>query len=67
MDRLRDLGTTILLVIGSIGGFVVGGTLGLMTERGLPGLITVVGAIGGAAAGTYLAQLIAAGSPEDEP
>ena len=66
MDRFRGLPTKILLVIGSVGGFLIGGYLGLVSERGAGGLITVVGAVGGAAVGTYIAQLMAAGSPDDE-
>lgn len=61
------MSATVLLAIGSIGGFVVGGYLELLTERGVPGLITVVGAIGGAAVGTYIAQLMAAPPADDDP
>lgn len=56
----------ILLAIGSFGGLLLGGYLGYITERGVPGLITVVGAIGGAAVGTYIAQLTAAAPTDDD-
>jgi hypothetical protein len=59
--------TRALVAVGSIGGMLVGGYLGLMTERGFPGLITVVGAILGAGVGIYVAQLIAIAPSDDEP
>lgn len=65
MDRLRNIGSGLLLTIGAVAGGAVGGYLGLVTERGLAGLITVGAAIAGIAAGIYIAQLILA-APSDE-
>lgn len=67
MDRFRGAPTQLLIAILSIVGLIAGGTLGLITERGLPGIITVVSAIAGAAAGVYIAQSIAMGSDDVEP
>lgn len=66
MERLRELPATIALVVGSIGGFLIGGALGIASDRGI-GLIAVAGALLGAGAGTWLAQTLISSPPDEEP
>lgn len=66
MERFRELPATIALAIGSIGGFLIGGSLGMATDRGI-GLIAVAGALLGAGAGTWLAQSLISPPPDEEP
>lgn len=60
MDRFRSGMTELVMWIGAGLGSTIGGALGLVTERGSVGLITIVGAILGLVAGIYVAQLVIA-------
>lgn len=55
-----DRGTTLLGICGIVG-LLIGGYLGLMTERGFIGLVTVVGAILGMGVGIYIGQAMISG------
>lgn len=66
MERFRGVPTQLLIAGLSIAGFAIGASLGLVTERGLPGLITVAGAILGAGVGVYIAQAISMAPSDDE-
>ena len=59
--------STLLLAVASSIGAAIGGYLGLITERGVPGLITVAGAVVGFAIGLYIAQLMLAAPGDEEP
>jgi len=67
MDRLRELGSGVLITLGLLIGGGGGWFLGLTTERGFVGIITVVSALVGAGAGVYIAQLIISGGGDEEP
>jgi len=64
---VRSLLSLLLLALGLGIGSAIGGTLGLATEQGRVGLVTAVGAIGGAGLGLYIAQvvLMARGDSDD--
>lgn len=66
MERFRGVPTQLLIAILSIAGFLIGASLGFVTERGLPGLITVAGAVIGAGVGVYIAQAIAMAPSGDD-
>lgn len=55
---------TLALAFGSIGGFAIGASLGIVTEAGRFGLIAIVGGVAGAALGLYIVQLILIGHEE---
>jgi hypothetical protein len=55
---LRSFLSLLLLAVGLGVGSGIGGTLGLVTEQGRVGLVTALGAIGGAGLGLYVAQVM---------
>ena len=64
-SRIRRLLTPWLLAIGLGVGFSIGAYLGQLTERTV-GLLAVVGAIGGAGVGLYLAQIFSMRYRDDD-